>query len=403
MDSSNQAEATKEVKMANEIRIGMVGYKFMGRAHSNAYRQVARFFPDVPLEPVLKCLSGRDEAAVAEAAQRLGWECYDTDWRRLVARPDIDLVDISGPGNIHRDVAVAAARAGKHILCEKPLANSLAEAREMLAAVRAAGVKHMVGFNYRRVPAIALARRLIEEGRIGEIWHFRAVYLQDWIVDPEFPLVWRLRKELAGSGVLGDLGAHIIDLARYLVGEFTEVIGLTETFIVERPLEAKTIGAGLAAQAGKERGPVTVDDAALFLARFANGAVGSFEATRFASGRKNYLRLEINGSSGSLAFNLERLNELEFYSREEPSHLQGFRTILATDPSHPYIKAWWPAGHIIGWEHTFVHQAYDLLKAIAEDRMPEPDFEDGVKCQEVLEAVERSVEERAWVSLPLLS
>ena len=374
--------------MTDKINIGMVGYKFMGRAHSHAYHDVSMFF-DPPLIPVRKAICGRNEEAAKEAAQKLGWESYETDWRKLVERPDIDLVDISGPGDVHKPVAIAAAQAGKHVFCEKPLANNLTEAREMLSAVEKAGVKHMIAFNYRRVPAIALAKRLIEEGKLGQIHHFRAVYLQDWLVDPEAPLAWRLRKELAGSGALGDLGAHIIDLARYLVGELQEVIGMQETFVKERPLLAES----------REKGEVTVDDAVLFLARFQNGALGSFEATRFASGRKNHQRIEANGARGSLAFNLERLNELEFHSLDDPAYAQGFKTILVTEAVHPYLEAWWPAGHIIGWEHTFIHEVYDLLKAIAEDRMPEPSFYDGVKCQEVLEAVGKSCQSGRWVKI----
>jgi len=383
--------------MPKYINVGLVGYQFMGKAHSHAYKDMAFFFPDAEAYPVMKAICGRNEEAVRKAAERFGWESYETDWRRLVERDDIDLVDISSPGNTHHDIAIAAAEAGKHVFCEKPLANNLKEAREMLEAVRKAGVKHMVAFNYRRVPAVALAKRLIDEGKIGKIYHWRAVYLQDWIIDPDFPLVWRLQKDKAGSGPHGDLNAHIIDLARYLVGEITEVVGTCETFIKERPL-VEEVEAGLGARAGAKKGEVTVEDAMLFLARFENGALGSFEATRFAGGRKNYNRFEINGSKGSIVFNLERLNELEFYSREDEAHVQGFRTILVTDgQNHPYISAWWPAGHIIGWEHTFVHEVYDLMNAIARDEMPQPDFADGVRTQEVLEAVMKSVEERSWV------
>ena len=383
--------------MPKYINVGLVGYQFMGKAHSHAYKDMAFFFPDAEAYPVMKAICGRNEEAVRKAAERFGWESYETDWRRLVERDDIDLVDISSPGDTHHDIAIAAAEAGKHVFCEKPLANNLKEAREMLEAVRKAGVKHMVAFNYRRVPAVALAKRLIDEGKIGKIYHWRAVYLQDWIIDPDFPLVWRLQKDKAGSGPHGDLNAHIIDLARYLVGEITEVVGTCETFVKERPL-VEEVEAGLGARAGAKKGEVTVEDAMLFLAKFENGALGSFEATRFAGGRKNYNRFEINGSKGSIVFNLERLNELEFYSREDEAHVQGFRTILVTDgQNHPYISAWWPAGHIIGWEHTFVHEVYDLMNAIARDEMPQPDFADGVRTQEVLEAVMKSVEERSWV------
>lgn len=380
-----------------ELGIGLIGYKFMGKAHSHAFRDVAMFF-DMTATPVMRAICGRNEEAVAQAADQWGWEGYETDWRRLVARDDIDIVDISTPGDTHCEMAIEAARAGKHIICEKPLANTLDEARQMVDAVQAAGVKHMVAFNYRRVPAIQLAKKMIEEGRIGKIYQFRGTYLQDWIVDPEFPLVWRLRKEAAGSGPLGDLGAHVIDLARFLVGEIDEVVGLHETFIKERPLEAGT-DAGLGATKGTGKGEVTVEDASLFMGRFRNGALGSFEATRFATGRRNYNRFEINGSEGSIAFNLERLNELEYYNHNDPEGLQGFRTILVTEPAHPYMSAWWPPGHIIGWEHTFIHEVYDFCEAVATGGEVYPDFIDGLQCQAVLDAVERSVETKAWAKV----
>jgi predicted dehydrogenase len=376
------------------INVALVGYKFMGRAHSNAYRQVTAFF-DTPLHPVMKVLCGRDEAAVRQAAQQMGWQEHATNWREVVARDDIGLVDISTPGDSHYEIAIAAAEAGKHIWCEKPLANNLAQAREMQVAVERAGVVAMINFNYRRVPAVQLAKQLIDEGRIGTIHHWRAVYLQDWIADPEFPLVWRLRKEQAGSGALGDIGAHIVDLAHFLIGEITEVNGLLTTFVKERPLPSDV--SGLSASGSSERGEVTVDDAALFLTRFNNGAVGSFEATRFATGRKNYNSFEINGSRGSIVFNLERLNELELYSLDDPPEIQGFRTVLVTEGVHTYANAWWPPGHIIGWEHTFTHGLRDLLHGIAENISPIPTFADGVRCQAVLEAVEHSAQNGGWV------
>jgi len=387
----------EEVPMADTINVGLVGYKFMGTAHSNAWRQVAHFF-DPQLTPVMKAICGRTEEAVAAAAGKLGWEGYETDWRKLVAREDIDLVDICSPGGpSHREIALGAAANGKHVFCEKPLASSLAMAREMLDAVEKAGVKHMVNFNYRRAPAVALAKQMIEEGLIGEIYHWRAVYLQDWIIDPDFPLVWRLDKSIAGSGPLGDLAAHSIDLAHYLVGEIAQVTAMMQTFIEERPLPAEM--AGLAAVAGEERGQVTVEDAVAFLARFENGAFGTFEATRFAAGHKNYNRFEVNGSQGSLAFNFERMNELQYYSREDDPDYQGFRVIQATEPTHPYMSVWWPPAHIIGYEHTFIHGVYDLLNAIAEDEITVPNFVDGVKCQAVLEAVERSAQSGEWVEV----
>ncbi len=382
--------------MKKKVRIGLVGYKFMGKAHSHAYLDMPKFFTTDAV-PVMKAICGRNEEGVKEAAKNFGWESYETSWERLVKRDDIDLIDISTPNDTHRDITIAAAEAGKDIFCEKPLAMNVAQAEEMLASVKKAGVKHMVGFNYRTVPAIGLAKRLIDEGRIGQIYHYRAVYLQDWIVDPDFPLVWRLKKEVAGSGVHGDLNAHTIDLARYLVGEFDEVVGMNKTFIEERlvPLEEGE----LAAKAGKEKGKVTVDDATLFLTRFKNGAIGSFEATRFATGRKNRERFEINGSKGSIVFNFEQMNELQFFSTDDPQHAQGFKRILATDSTHPYMQAWWPPGHIIGYEHTFVHEVYELMQSIAEDRMPTPDFMDGVRCQEVMEAVDRSIEKKGWVKV----
>jgi predicted dehydrogenase len=371
----------------SEIGVGLVGYKFMGRTHSNAYRQVARFF-DVDPVPKMRVLCGRNESAVKVAADALGWEGYETDYGRMLERDDIGLVDVSTPGHTHRELAIAALEAGKHVLCEKPLANTLREAREMLEAARRAGTANMVCHNYRRVPAVQLAKRLVEEGRLGEIRHWRAVYLQDWLLNPQFPINWRLKKETAGSGSLGDIGSHIVDLAHFLVGNITEVMGATETFIKERPLDEED---------GAETGQVTVDDWAAFLARFENGAVGSFEATRLAPGRKAYESFEVNGSNGSLIFNLERMNELQVYFADDPAEGLGFRTVLVTEPEHPYMQAWWPPGHIIGYEHTFVHTVRDLMEGIATGESPAPTFEDGYRCQAVLEAVERSVESREWM------
>lgn len=382
--------------MAGTIGVGLVGYKFMGKAHSNAYRQVARFFPDLALRPELTAICGRDQAAVRAAAAQLGWQGYETDWRVLVARDDIGLIDVSTPGDSHAPIAIAAAAHGKHVFCEKPLANTLAEARQMQAAVQQAGVVGMVNFNYRRVPAVQLAKRLIDDGRIGQIYHWRAVYLQDWIMDPSYPLVWRLQKDLAGAGTLGDLGAHVIDLARMLVGEISQVSGLLTTFIKQRPVLGGTT-AGLGATAGQALGPVTVDDAALFMAQFANGAIGTFEVTRFAKGHANFNSFEINGSKGSIVFNLERMNELNVLLDSDAGDVRGFRNIQVTDGgAHPYMSAWWPAGHIIGWEHTFTHGVYDLLNGIAAGTAPAATFEDGVRCQAILDAVERSAGSRAW-------
>jgi predicted dehydrogenase len=369
----------------------------MGRAHSNAYRQVGVFFPDVALKPEMTAVCGRDEAGVRAFAEQFGWQSYETDWRKLVARDDVGLVDVSTPGDTHAPIAIAAAEHGKHVFCEKPLANTLDEARQMRDAVQKAGVVGMVNFNYRRVPAVQLAKNLIESGRLGKIYHWRAVYLQDWIMDPNFPLVWRLDKNAAGSGPLGDLGAHIVDLARMLVGEIAEVTGLTETFIKQRPVLAAS-DSGLGATGGAEMGQVTVDDAALFLTRFENGAVGTFEVTRFANGRRNYNSFEINGSKGSLVFNLERMNELNVLFSDDAADVQGYRNVLVTEGgAHPYMSAWWPAGHIIGWEHTFTHGVLDLMNGIAAGTSPHATFEDGLRCQAVLDAVERSAGSRSWV------
>lgn len=372
----------------NEIGVGLIGYKFMGRTHSNAYRQVARFF-DVGLVPRMRAICGRNEPAVKQAVDTLGWEGYETDYHRLIERDDVGLVDISTPGDSHEELALAAIEAGKHVFCEKPLANTLEEARRMRDAAEKAGVINVVNFNYRKAPAVALAKKLVEGGRLGQIRHWRAVYLQDFILDPEFPLIWRLQKEKAGSGALGDIGAHIVDLAHHIVGPISKVVGSTETFIRERPLEES---------GGAETGRVTVDDAAMFLARFENGATGTFEATRLAAGRKNRNSFEINGSEGSLVFDLERMNELEVYFVEE-SETAGFRRVIVTEPDHPYAGAWWPPGHILGYEHTFVHAIKDLLDGISVGKNPSPSFEDGYRCQAVLDAVERSAQSGSWTEL----
>jgi predicted dehydrogenase len=373
------------------LGVGMVGYAFMGAVHSQAWRTAGRFF-DLPCAPTLSALAGRDAAGVQAAARKMGWASTETDWRRLVDRDDVALVDICTPGDSHAEIAIASLEAGKHVLCEKPLANTVEEAEAMVAAAVAAearGVRSMVGFNYRRVPAISLARRIVQEGRLGTIRHVRAQYLQDWIVDPTFPLVWRLQKERAGSGALGDIGAHIIDLAQFVAGStISGVSGLTETFVRERPLPAAS--AGLAASGGAGTGAVTVDDAALFVARFDSGALGSFEATRFASGRKNAVRLEVNGSDGSLTFDFEAMNELQFHDHTEDADTAGFRRILVTEPTHPYAHAWWPPGHGLGYEHTFTHEVVDLVTAIGTGAAPSPSFADGLQVQRVLAAVERS-------------
>ncbi len=373
-----------------EVNVALIGYAFMGRAHSNAYRQVGPFL-NPRLTPRLKVLCGRDPKAVKSAAASLGWEESATDWRDVVARPDIDIVDVATPGDSHADIAIAAAQAGKVVLCEKPLANSMKEAKAMLAAVKKAGVLNMICHNYRRVPAVQLAKTLIARGDLGKIHHFRGTYLQDWALDPDMPLFWRFQKEKAGTGALGDIAAHSIDLARFLVGEITEVAGALATFVKSRPLVDDP----------SRKGKVTVDDAALSLVRFANGALGSIEGSRFAPGRKNYNRFEINGSKGSIAFDLERMNELEFYSTADDAAAQGFRTIMVTEASqHAYMKGWWPAGHIIGYEHTFTHTVYDLLEAMAgKKKTVKPDFEDGLRNQQVLAAIEKAAATRRWAKV----
>ncbi|MFF2930739.1 Gfo/Idh/MocA family protein [Streptomyces mirabilis] len=384
------------------LGVGMVGYAFMGAAHSQGWRTVGRVF-DLPRSPVLAAVCGRDASAVRAMADQHGWAAAETDWRALIARDDVDLVDICTPGDSHAEIALAALAAGKHVLCEKPLANTVEEAEAMTEAAEAAfarGQVSMVGFNYRRLPATSLARKMVDEGRLGALRHVRVTYLQDWLVDPQFPLTWRLRKELAGSGALGDLGAHIVDLAQYLAGEpVVGVSALTETFVRERPLPGGVSSGPTAVSATNPRaggvGTVTVDDAALFTGRFASGALASFEASRFATGRKNSLRIELNGERGSLAFDLERLNELSYHDHTEPGTHAGFRRILVTEPDHPYLEAWWPPGHGLGYEHTFTHQARDLVRAIAAGRRPEPSFADGLRVQRVLAAVEESAEKNS--------
>jgi len=368
--------------MKNKLNVAMIGYQFMGRAHSNAWRQVDKFF-DTPVEPVMKVVCGRSEDAVKEAASKLGWQEYATSWEEVVNRKDIDIVDICTPGDSHLPIALAAAEAKKVVFCEKPLANTLAESEKMLQGVQRAGVIHMICHNYRRAPAVTLAKQIIADGRIGQVHHYRGTYLQDWIVNPAFPRVWRLEKAKAGSGALGDIASHSIDLSRYLVGEITAVAGLLKTFIPERPLPGS-----------KTMAPVDVDDAALSLVKFENGAVGTIEATRFATGRKNYNRFEINGSKGSIVFNLERMNELDLFVEEGPN--SGFKNIMVTDSSHPYIAGWWPPGHIIGYEHTFTHTVLDLLRGIEENKNPTPNFEDGVMNQRVLDAIERADASGKW-------
>jgi predicted dehydrogenase len=363
------------------LAVGLIGYNFMGKAHSNAWRQAPRFF-NLPANVRLKTICGRNRAAVKKAAAKLGWENAQTDWRRVIDDSEIDVVDICTPNDTHCEIAIAAAQAGKAILCEKPLARNIDEAERMVRAVKKAGVVNMVCHNYRRIPAIVLAKRMIERGDLSErIFHFRARYAQDWIVDPNFPLVWRLQSNVAGSGALGDIFSHIVDLAQYLAGEFKEVCAIMETFVRQRPLEKNR----------RVKGKVTVDDAVTMIGRLKNGALASLEATRFAPGRKNSLTLEINGNAGSLFFDLEEMNRLRFFNARDPRDRQGFRDILVTEPSHPYMDKWWPPGHIIGYEHSFTHTIADFVKAVADGKNVQPTFADGLHSQCVLDAAKESV------------
>ncbi|MCU1632592.1 MAG: dehydrogenase [Micrococcaceae bacterium] len=372
------------------LRVALIGHGFMGAAHSQGWRVAPRFY-DLPARPEMTLLVGRNAQGVEAAARKWGWEETATDWREAIARDDIDVVDIVTPGGSHAEIAIAALEAGKHVLCEKPLANTLEEAEAMAEAAERAGtnVFAMVGFTYRRVPAAAFARDLVQSGAIGEVRQVRANYLQDWLVDPDAPLTWRLQKDHAGSGALGDLGAHAVDLAQFVTGQrVIGVSGILNTFVHERPLLGEA--SGLAGTAVSERGSVTVDDLALFSGRFDGGAVGSFEATRMSTGRKNAFRLEVAGSTGAISFDLENLNSLGFYDTTAPDTRQGFTNIMVTEPAHPYMSAWWPTGHALGYEHGFVHQAKDFVEAVMEQRQPEPSFADGLQVQKVLDGVERS-------------
>ena len=375
---------------APEIGIGMLGYAFMGKAHSHAMLNIAHMMYPPPAAPRLVGIAGRDEQAVAEAARRYGYSGYYTDWRAMLDNDDIQLFDNGGPNDTHAEPCIAAAESGKHILCEKPLARNADESQMMLEAAQKAGVKHLVGFNYRFVPAIRQIRKLVDSGLLGQIYNFRAVYLQEWVMAHYgVPMIWRLQKSSAGSGALGDLGAHIIDLARYLVGEVTSVAGMTRTFIEERPQDDGTMG------------KVDVDDAFTALLEFDNGAIGTVEASRFAAGRKNGQRLEINAEKASIVFNLERLNELEiFWVGDEPEETQGFRNVLVSEPSHPWWENWWPQGHVIGWEHTFVHEITHLLDCIVNDGAVAPigaDFVDGYRNAVICDAILESAASRRQV------
>jgi len=386
---TSMAAATSEGE-APEVGVGMLGYAFMGKAHSNAMLKIPHMMYPPPAIPKLVGIAGRNEVAVQEAAKRFGYANYYTDWRDMLENDDIQMFDNGGPNDAHAEPSILAAQAGKHVLCEKPLGRTAEESKEMWDAVAKTGVKHMVAFNYRFVPAVRQIRKIIESGALGQIYHFRAQYLQEWIMPHyDMPMIWRLQKENAGSGALGDLGAHIIDLGRYLVGEISSVSAMTKTFIKERPWGDGTMG------------EVTVDDAFVSAVAFENGAIGTLEATRYAGGRKNGNRFEINGEKGSIAFNLERMNELEvFWVGEEPKETQGFKNVLVSEPFHPWWENWWPQGHMIGWEHTFVHEITHFLDCIVNDKDVAPigaDFEDGYRCAVVCDAILESAGNRRQV------
>lgn len=377
---------------SQEIRVGLIGHQFMGVAHSNAFRNAGMWY-DLPCRVVMKAVCAKDsEANLAAFAEKFGWQSCETDWRKLVARDDIDLVSCAAPGNLHKEIVLEAVRQGKHILCEKPLANGLADAEAMLDAATKAGVRTCCGFSYRSSPAQALAQRLVEEGRLGRIFHVYARYAQDWPSDPAFPMVWRFDKGLSGSGSLGDICAHSIDAARFITGlELVEVVGQLATMIPERPMRADDLAG--------PRGRVTVDDVAQFLGRFNNGATACFEATRLAVGRKNHNCIEVNGEKGSIWWDFEEQNYLYFYDKTRPIGEQGFTKINATHDSHPYRGGPWPQGHGIGYADTFVIEVANFLTAIAQQKPYRPDFADGVACQRVLDAVERSATERRWIAI----
>ena len=375
-----------------EIRVALIGHQFMGIAHSNAFRNVT-MWTDLPAKITLKCICANDSLDnLNEFAAKYGWEECETDWRKVVARDDIDLISIATPNYLHKEIAVEAAKSGKHILCEKPLANDLYEAKEMLGAVSEAGVKHCCGYSYRFTPSLALARQLVEEGRIGRIYHVFVRYAQDWITDPDFGMVWRFDKKIAGSGPLGDLSAHSIDATRFVTGlKFKEVTGNLQTLIKERPLDSNNPDG--------PKGKVTVDDVAQFLVNFEGGATGCFESTRLATGRKNYNTIEVNGEKGSIVWNFEEQNYLMFYDNTLSPKEAGFRKINVTHDVHPYNGGWWPQGHGIGYADSFVIEVAEFVRSIVEDMPFNPDFEDGVKCQEVLEAIGQSAETRGWVTI----
>ena len=375
-----------------EIRVALIGHKFMGVAHSNAYRN-ATMWTDIPVKLTMKCICGEDSMEnLKDFADKYGWESCETDWRKVVKREDIDLISIATPNFLHKEIAIEAAKNGKHILCEKPLANNLDEAREMLQAVEKSGIKHCCGYSYRFTPALALARQLVQEGRIGRIYHVFVRYAQDWITNPNFGMVWRFNKKIAGSGPLGDLSAHSIDATRFVTGlTFKEVVGNMQTLIKERPLNSNN------PDGPKDK--VTVEDVAQFLVNFEGGATGCYESTRLATGRKNYNTIEVNGEKGSIAWNFEDQNYLMFYDNEQSPKEAGFRKINVTHDVHPYKGGWWPQGHGIGYADSFVIEVAEFVRSIVVDTPFSPDFNDGVKCQEILEAIEKSAVNRKWIEV----
>ena len=384
--------------MTDTLRVAMIGYGFMGAAHSQAWRTAPRVF-DLPKAIEMTVIVGRNADAVAASADKWGWRESATDWREVIARDDIDIVDIVTPGHSHDEIAIAALEAGKHVLCEKPLANTVDDAERMVHAAKASSAIAMLGFTYRRVPALTRARDLIAEGRIGTVQQVRAAYRQDWLVDPQAPLSWRLKKDEAGAGALGDIGGHAIDLVQFLTGQtVNRISGVIETIVSERPVETERVG--IAGVGGDEYGEVTVDDLALFTGRLSGGALASFEATRFATGRKNELTVEISGSEGAISFNLEDMNVLHVYDRTVEDVDQGFTRVVVTEPGHPYLEGWWPAGHMLGYEHAFSHQVKDLVEAIDAGTAPAPTFADGAQVQRVIAAVEASsAQDARWVQV----
>jgi predicted dehydrogenase len=377
--------------MPKPLNIGMIGYGFMGRAHSNAYSKVNHFF-DLQYRPVLKAICARDEAKAKAFAATWGYESVETDWRKLIARKDIDAIDICTPNNLHREIALAAAGAGKMILCEKPLAMNSQEGAEMAAAVEQAGVANMVWYNYRRIPAVTLAKNLIDEGRLGRIFHYRAVFLQDWTISTDLPQggtgLWRLDAAAAGSGVTGDLLAHCIDTALWLNGSIDRVTAMTETFVKERKHNLT----------GKVE-PVGIDDACAFLARFNNGSLATFESTRYARGHKALYTFEINGEKASIQWDLHDLHRLSYFDHRDESTLRGWRSIHVTDGDHPYMSKWWVPGLQIGYEHSFVHQVADFLEGLANNKPASPTFRDALETQKVCDAVLESGRTSQWVAV----